>query len=171
MSILESFYTRGDKRLNEFIYELYKNGAYLESWDENLDYALYEKIADELNINISKLASKEFKKDDILPWDKISYGVEKSWLWMQYEKAKETMEIYSPIAHRLGISRIKWELEDLALWYLDPEEYYELVDGIAIKRREREAFIEETKEANAIALMRRDARLHQMEVSNGVKHM
>lgn len=63
----------------------------------------------------------------------------------QLEKARETMDIYAPLAHRLGISKIKWELEDLALWYLDPEGYYELVDSIAAKRREREAFIESTK--------------------------
>jgi guanosine-3',5'-bis(diphosphate) 3'-pyrophosphohydrolase len=56
----------------------------------------------------------------------------------QREKAKETMEIYAPIAHRLGISKVKWEMEDLALRYLEPKEYYELVDKVAKKRKERE---------------------------------
>lgn len=56
----------------------------------------------------------------------------------QKEKAKETIDIYAPIAHRLGISKIKWELEDLALRYLNPNEYYELVNKIALKRTERE---------------------------------
>ena len=56
----------------------------------------------------------------------------------QKGKAKETVEIYAPIAHRLGISKVKWEMEDLALRYLEPSEYYELVEKVAKKRKERE---------------------------------
>lgn len=56
-------------------------------------------------------------------------------------KAKETLDIYAPLAHRLGMSKIKWELEDLSLRYLHEEEYYELVHKIAEKRVERESYI------------------------------
>ncbi len=59
----------------------------------------------------------------------------------QKEKAKETLDIFAPLAHRLGISKIKWELEDLSLRYMHPEEYYELVNSIAEKRVERENHI------------------------------
>ncbi len=56
--------------------------------------------------------------------------------------AQETLEIYAPIANRLGISKIQWELEDLSLRYLDPDAFYDLVDRIAMKREEREAYIQ-----------------------------
>ncbi len=56
----------------------------------------------------------------------------------QRKVANETLEIYTPLAHRLGVWSLKWEMEDLALRYLHPEEYYGLVQRIAKKRRERE---------------------------------
>ena len=57
--------------------------------------------------------------------------------------ARETLEIFAPLANRLGISNIKWELEDLSFRYLEPERYYELVDQVRQKRQEREAIIAE----------------------------
>lgn len=59
----------------------------------------------------------------------------------QKEKAKETMEIYAPIAHRLGISKIKIELDDLSLKYLEPDTYYELAEKISLKKGAREYFV------------------------------
>lgn len=91
MSQLEAFFSRGDEKVSKLIYEMYKNGAYLESWDENLDLELYGNIAQKLNIDIEKEVSKEFSKDDTLPWDNISYGVDKSWLLAEYNKAKEAV--------------------------------------------------------------------------------
>lgn len=59
----------------------------------------------------------------------------------QKEKSKETMEIYAPIADRLGISKIKIELDDLALRYLEPEKYKDLVDGVHLRLEHREEFM------------------------------
>ena len=59
----------------------------------------------------------------------------------QQEKARETMDIYAPIAMRLGISKIKVELDDLSLKYLKPDVYYDLVEKIALRKSEREQFV------------------------------
>ncbi len=62
----------------------------------------------------------------------------------QQRIAQETMEIYVPLAHRLGIYELKWEMEDLAFRYLNPDEYRRLAGLVAAKRAEREAFVKET---------------------------
>ncbi|MBE5905515.1 MAG: bifunctional (p)ppGpp synthetase/guanosine-3',5'-bis(diphosphate) 3'-pyrophosphohydrolase [Lachnospiraceae bacterium] len=85
----------------------------------------------------------------------------------QKEKARETMDIFSPIAQRLGISKIKIELDDLALKYLEPEVYYNLVEGIQMNRSTRERFIHnlEVEVGNHI----RNAGI-KAEISGRVKH-
>ncbi|AZR73091.1 (p)ppGpp synthetase [Anoxybacter fermentans] len=60
----------------------------------------------------------------------------------QKRKAEETLEIYAPLAHRLGMFKIKWELEDLSFRYLEPKKYYDLARKVATTRKEREKNIE-----------------------------
>ncbi|NLT20828.1 MAG: bifunctional (p)ppGpp synthetase/guanosine-3',5'-bis(diphosphate) 3'-pyrophosphohydrolase [Syntrophomonadaceae bacterium] len=59
----------------------------------------------------------------------------------QKEIAQETMDIFAPLAHRLGVFKFKWELEDLAFSYLDPEMYYEIAKRLKQKRKEREDYV------------------------------
>ena len=64
----------------------------------------------------------------------------------QIANAKETIELYAPLANRLGVYSLKWELEDLSFKYLYPEEYREIVEGIDKKRDERLKFIDEIED-------------------------
>ena len=63
----------------------------------------------------------------------------------QKKKAFETMEIYAPIAHRLGMQKVKWELEDLSLKYLDPVAYKEIVDKLAAESQEHAQFMSDVQ--------------------------
>src|SRR6202008_2778622 len=85
----------------------------------------------------------------------------------QIEKAKETLEIYAPLAHRLGIHAIKWELEDLAFATLHPRKYDEIKELVAQQRAERERYVAEAGEflAAELAKVGIDA-----EISGRAKH-
>ncbi len=84
------------------------------------------------------------------------------------EKALETMEIYAPIAHRLGMQRMKWELEDLSLLYLDPIGYQEIIVQLDQRRKELESFMEQIR-SKIIARME-DCGI-RCEVSGRMKHI
>ncbi len=85
----------------------------------------------------------------------------------QREKARETMDIYAPIAQRLGISKVKFELDDLALKYLQPEKYQELVESVNQKKEAREQFVQEIVDEVSEHMR---ASSVKAEVSGRVKH-
>jgi GTP pyrophosphokinase len=85
----------------------------------------------------------------------------------QIEKARETLDIYAPIAHRLGIHAIKWELEDLAFQTLHPRKYNEIKGLVAQQRVERERYVNEAGEYLAKEL---EALAIEAEISGRAKH-
>ena len=86
----------------------------------------------------------------------------------QIANAKETMELYAPLANRLGLYSLKWELEDLGFKYLHPDEYHELVEGINKKRDERLKFIEKIMDDIRIQLKKQRI---DAEVTGRAKHL
>ncbi len=80
----------------------------------------------------------------------------------QRSKARETLEVFAPLAHRLGMSKIKMELEDLSLKYIDPIGYYEIVDKISQKQSEREEYI-----ADIISLLQ--SKLERLDIDSHVE--
>ena len=85
----------------------------------------------------------------------------------QKEKAKETMDIYAPIAQRLGISKIKTELDDLALKYSQPEVFFDLVNQINARKTEREEFVQQIVEEVSTHIKRAGI---EADVNGRVKH-
>ncbi len=83
--------------------------------------------------------------------------------------AKETLEIYSPLADRLGISTIKWELEDLSLSYIDPEQYYHIASLMNMKREERISYVQEAVDQINGAI--KDLELSHVDVYGRPKHI
>ncbi len=104
-----------------------------ESQAENLRKMLMA-MAEDMRVVFIKLADRLHNMDtlDALPAER------------RQAIAQETLEIYAPLAHRLGMWQIKWQLEDLAFRYIEPERYYEVARMVASRRAEREGFIEET---------------------------
>jgi guanosine-3',5'-bis(diphosphate) 3'-pyrophosphohydrolase len=119
---------------------------------------MFMAMAEDVRVVVIKLADRlhNMRTLQYLPPDK------------QVRIARQTMEIYAPLAHRLGIWQIKWELEDLSFKYLEPETYRRLAELLADRRKAREAFINKS-----IAILRKElAKVGiEAEINGRPKHL
>src|SRR6185503_8564093 len=103
---------------------------------------MFLAMADDLRVVVIKLCDRLHNMRTLAP-----LPPEK-----QRRIAQQTMEIYAPLAHRLGIWQIKWELEDLSFKYLEPDHYKELAEQLAARRQVRERYIEQAMKTLASEL-------------------
>lgn len=127
-----------------------------EAQSQNLRKMLIA-MAKDIRVILIKLADRlhNMRTIEFLPPDR------------QHDKAIETMEIYAPLAHRLGISQVKWELEDLAFKVLEPQKYHQIQRMVAESRKAREAYLKQvideiTNELDTIGI--------KAEISGRPKH-
>jgi len=121
-------------------------------------YSMLISVTNDVRVVLIKLAERTFAMRELTF----------SHLERQNRVAREVMTIYAPLAHRLGIAQLKWELEDLAFRYLAPERYKEIAKLLSEKRSERESYIERVQDKLNEALTEADI---AGEVSGRVKHI
>lgn len=90
ISEIEAVLTRGDAKLCKYIYELYKQGCYLDTWDENFDKNKWYETARMSGFEVGELAQKTFDLNEELPWDFINVGIKKDWFVNEYKKAMQS---------------------------------------------------------------------------------
>ena len=119
---------------------------------------MFLAMADDLRVVVIKLADRlhNMRTLGAMPIEK------------QHRIAKQTMEIYAPLAHRLGIWQIKWELEDLSFKYIEPDRYRELAELLASRRAVRERYIDRTMKVLAAELEKAGVKA---ELSGRPKHL
>ncbi|HEX2171023.1 MAG TPA: RelA/SpoT family protein, partial [Dehalococcoidia bacterium] len=153
----------GVTKLSKISYQARSQGAPRDTVDEGERHAenlrkMLLAMADDIRVVLIKLADRlhNMRTLDALPPEK------------QRRIAQETMEIFAPLAHRLGIWQFKWELEDLSFKYLDPEKYAFISRLVASHQTERETFVGEVIEILRTELERAGIRA---EVKGRAKHI
>jgi len=157
---LEKRFGREVARLVDGVTKLSKFGSARSMEEQQAENIrkMFLAMAEDVRVVIIKLADRlhNMRTLQFLPEDK------------QRRIARQTMEIYAPLAHRLGMWQIKWELEDLAFKYLEAEKYRQLVEMLADRRRVRESFVNKS-----IGILRKElAKVNiKADISGRPKHL
>jgi GTP pyrophosphokinase len=157
---IEKRFGREVTRLVDGVTKLSKfgSGRTMEEQQAENIRKMFMAMAEDVRVVVIKLADRlhNMRTLQFLPEDK------------QVRIARQTMEIYAPLAHRLGIWQIKWELEDLSFKYLEPETYRKLAELLADRRKAREAFINKS-----ISILRKElAKVGiEAEINGRPKHL
>jgi guanosine-3',5'-bis(diphosphate) 3'-pyrophosphohydrolase len=157
---LERKFGREVARLVDGVTKLSKFGSARTTEEQQAENIrkMFLAMAEDVRVVIIKLADRlhNMRTLQYLPTDK------------QGRIARQTREIYAPLAHRLGMWQIKWELEDLAFKYLEPDKYRQLVDMLADRRRVRESFVNKS-----IGILRKELGKVNIkaEISGRPKHL
>ncbi len=107
-SILEGCFSRGDRRLGKVIHAAWRNGCVFDAWSEKFDYNKWVEAFQQCGLDIGAYASREWKRDEVLPWGHINTGVTVNYLWREYEctlKAKETADCRAGKCHACGLEK------------------------------------------------------------------
>lgn len=87
LSFLEGVFSRGDRRLGKALLAAHRLGCKFDSWHEHFNYQAWLTAFAEAGIDPAAYASREFERDEVLPWEHIDCGVDKRWLWHEWQKA------------------------------------------------------------------------------------
>ncbi len=157
---IEKRFGREVARLVDGVTKLSKFGSVRSMEEQQAENIrkMFLAMAEDVRVVIIKLADRlhNMRTLEYLPADK------------QQRIARQSMEIYAPLAHRLGMWQIKWELEDLSFKYLEPETYRKLVDMLADRRKVRESFVNKS-----IGILRKELAKVGLdaEISGRPKHL
>ena len=86
-SLLEGFFARGDRRLGKVLYSAWKKGACFDGWSEHFDYSLWQAVIEQEGLSCGVYTERMRDKQEKFPWEHISPGVSRDFLWYEYEKA------------------------------------------------------------------------------------
>lgn len=89
MSYLEGLFARGDRRLSALLFAAFQSGCRFDEWSEHFDFSKWQKLFDQLKVDVGFYLHRQRARDEVLPWDHLFSQMNKDWLWKEFEKARE----------------------------------------------------------------------------------